>query len=251
MRVRAARRGAKVVQNHANLNALRRGLEGAYCEFFQSMKINRKTGLLKHPSDKKCATYPYIGSQYGSSRKVLFVGIDIGDDRKCGGIQSFESRRKSIEEKLLFTHNKHIAGTYIEALYFLRDRLGWSDCWNSIAQLQTYKDVLDVSSDLLAENPLSYIALTNYYKFVTKGSPKKSDAQNRRYICAQAEKDLFKEEVRILDPEIIMFQGTSYGFPGKACDLEQLEPSRKVYYGRHPSRRKQKPQDWVNTLILA
>ncbi len=218
------------------IDGLRNELDAAYRKFFRHMGIHPKTGRLKGVPDKKFATYPYIGSQYGASKKILFVGLDLGIDPECGSIQSFEARRRSIEEKPLPDHNPHISGTCITALYFLQDALGWNVCWDRLKHLPTFKQALRRSDMLPAENPLSYVALTNYYKFASEGRTERSGAQDRRHLSELVERGLFLEEIAAFDPDAVVFQGVSCGFPETACWLKE-QTGREVHIGLHPSYR--------------
>ena len=125
--------------------SLEKRIEEAYGQFFKDMcidmRIDKKSGKFirnKHldPDKKKFATYPYVGSKYGNNgnaEKILFVGLDIGKGHwKQGHIQHFSKRREGIEEKPFHCHNPHIAGTYMTALYFLKDKFDWSVQWEEI-----------------------------------------------------------------------------------------------------------------------
>ena len=103
-------------------------LSSLYHEFFYRMGIDPDTGdLPRHFSlTQKFACYPYIGSLYGlRKRRLLVVGLEVAHDNPFGeGIQSFEDRRRSIEEKPIENHNPHIAGTYFTALRYACPALG-------------------------------------------------------------------------------------------------------------------------------
>lgn len=218
------------------LDGLREELEAAYRRFFRRMGIQQRTGRLRDFPHKKFATCPYIGSRYGASRKILFVGLDLGIDPEPGRIQNFEGRRKAIEGKRLSDHNPHISGTCITALYFLKDARGWNGCWDRLRHLPTFKQALRRPDMLPAENPLAYVALTNYYKFAAEGRTARSGAQDRKHLNAKAERQLFLEEVAAFDPDIVVFQGVSCGFPDTARRLKE-QTGREVHIGPHPSYR--------------
>ena len=95
---------------------LKAELTNKYQELFRRYGIDAQTGQLGNCPCRKFATYSYIGSLYGEAAKILIVGLDIGKDETPGRFQSFEDRRVKIEEeKELWKHNPHIAGTYFTA----------------------------------------------------------------------------------------------------------------------------------------
>ena len=83
----------------AAVAACRERLEASYRRFFRDMEIDPATGTTPREAARKFATYPYIGSRYGSPgpRKLLIVGLDIGSDETPGRLQHFEERRRAIE----------------------------------------------------------------------------------------------------------------------------------------------------------
>lgn len=210
------------------------------------------------PDKKKFATYPYVGSKYGNAEKILFVGLDIGKGRWEGGIQTFSERREGIEEKPLHCHNPHIAGTYMTALYFLKDKFGGSAQWEEIVKTGLIcKSVLSDRKELLpsedplpySKNPLSYCALTNYHKFMTKGVKKMRTKENREWLCQDKEERLFREEVEIFDPDIVIFQSTKKEFRKAAENLKSKGKVREIYVGYHPSYvPAQKPEELIKSI---
>jgi len=215
---------------------LRSNLKKAYARFFREMGIDRDTGRLDGLPGKKFATYPYVGSKYGNARKILFVGQDIGKDPQPGRIQTFSERRASIEDKPLYRHNPHIAGTYMTALYFLKGGLGWRSHWEKIVNTgATCQMALQHWEDLLPpENPLSYCALTNYHKFVKEHRQHRSGSMDRIYLNREAERKFFIDvELEAFNPDVVIFQGT--GFERKMADLRRART--RIYVGQHPSAR--------------
>ena len=231
----------------------------AYNQFFKDMDIDEKSGKFirnKH-SDKKFATYPYVGSKYGNNgnaKKILFIGQDIGIGRwTLGHIQYFSERRAGIEEKPLYCHNPHIAGTYMTALYFLKDKFDGSARWEKIVDTGfTCKRVLSDRKELLpSENPLSYCALTNYHKFMTKGVEKMRDRDKRNleWLCRDKEEGLFRKEIEIFGPDIVIFQGKNEEFPRAAENLNSKGEVREIYVGYHPSYvPAQKPEELIKSI---
>lgn len=230
------------------------------------MRIDKKSGKFRNEHldlhKKKFATYPYIGSKYGNSgntEKILFVGLDIGKGRWEGGIQTFSERRRGIEDTDFCLHNPHIAGTYMAALYFLKDKFGWNAQWKKIlsTRLTCQKVLRSDQKELLpskdplqySKNPLSYCALTNYYKFMTEGVKKMRAPENREWLCQDKEKRLFLNEVDIFDPDIVIFQGK--GFLKAAKDLKSEGKVREIYVGYHPAApgSARKPKKLINSIL--
>ena len=191
---------------------LKSQLKKKYRELFEKYEIDEQTGQLGcDPIRKrKFATYPYIGSRYGEAARILIVGLDIGKDEKPGRFQSFEERRKEIEEKTEWQRYPHIPGTYFTALFFLKKELGWQDYWNRTKNSSSCQTALKNPGNLPTQNPLSYIALTNHYKFVTAGRKKRRDPRDREYLNRRFDQNFFIEEVRAFDPDIVIFQSIRF-----------------------------------------
>lgn len=225
-------------------NSLETSLERLYQHrLFQLLKIDPQTGKigLDEGQGLKFPTFPYIGSRYGDRPRILFIGLDIGGDEKPGGIQSIEERRAAIETKSPEGHNPHIAGTYFTAMYLLRDRLSlMRSHWNCIDDGKTCQALLKLASALPDKNPLSYVALTNYYKFVSIGRKGRAGARNRRYLSAQTkglEQCFLLNEVRTFNPEVIVFQSLSFQQTQYQPILREISEHRVVYVAPHPSAR--------------
>ena len=213
-------------------------LETIYRErFFTHFKINNQTGLLRGHG-VKFPTFPYIGSRYGQLKKLLIVGLDIGSDEVPGEIQSFEDRRKAIECKAVSKHNPHIAGTYITALNFLKSELQeWYDFWNKLDGSFTCQKLLRESADLPDTNPLSFIALTNYYKFVRERREHKTGPENRKYLDREFEQEFVVDEIRVFEPDIVVFQSRQFNSSRYGTLLKHLSATSEMYIGPHPSAR--------------
>ena len=226
-------------------------LKNKYRELFERYKIDPKTGCLKCYPDLKFPTYPYIGSRYGRTKKILIVGLDIGSDETPGRFQCFDERRQAIEKKPVYEHNPHIAGTYFTALFFLKDELKWNECWNKTKNISTCQQALKNGKNLPASNPLSYIALTNYYKFVRKNRKNRAGGQNRNYLDRDFDQKKIVEEVEIFEPDIVVFQSAE--FKNKKLVLDRLLNTRRaVYVGPHTSYRKKggrEPEYFVNQIL--
>ena len=220
--------------------SLESNLHGLYGgKFFSKFGIDRKSGRFAKRADLKFPTFPFLGSCYGSRKKVLFIGLDIGSDELCGAIQSFQERREAIEYKALAKHNPHIAGTYFSVLHFLREEASeWAEYWEGIDRSITCQKLLKLGEQLPASNPLSYVALTNYFKFVRPYRTDRSGGENRKYVDKAFEQQFFAEEVEAFDPQVVIFQGALFSNPPFREVLARISTGREVYIGLHPSARK-------------
>lgn len=207
-------------------------ISSLYSNFFNDLNVDNDTGVIKG-TNLKFATYPYIGENYSiSKKKILFVGLDIGRDETPGKIQDFDKRRKSIAAEMGF--NPHIAGTYATALYFLRNDYGWENVWEKFKIHNTSQQGTKMKNHQDGQNPLYFVALTNYFKFVTDKRINRTGDLNRKYSNEVAEKNLFISEVKILNPDIIIFQG-NLPIHDVLIELKIICPN--IYKARHPSNR--------------
>lgn len=211
-----------------------------YNSFFLKNGIDFDTGVLEKQG-KRFVCYPYIGSKYSKLPKILFIGLDVGkDDEKK--IVSLETRKDNIGHPFLSKHNPHIAGTYFTALYFLKEsNEEYIRYWNNLENNQkTCQMILKTEKPIYFypepanDNPLAYIALTNFYKYVTINRKNRSGNADRISIN-QAEEKLLLEEIDILDPEIIICQ--SQEFKSKREFFKSVNKQRIIYIGNHPSSR--------------
>lgn len=238
------------IKSGASLNIMIRSeLQNKYQEFFKKFLIDDKTGILRGKPRLKFPVLPYIGYKYGDSKRILIVGLDVGADEKVGGIQSFDERQKAIEYKKVSKHNPHIAGTYFTALFFLKDTLNWQSHWNRLKNASSCQKALRNDELLPKSNPLSYVALTNFYKFVSVKRRNRSGGENRKYINKQYELNFFIDEVKIFDPDIIVFQSSA--FRHQKTLLNQLVRMGKLFYiGPHPAYRgKRSPIHFLKQII--
>jgi len=195
------------------VEAYRERVETLYRCFFRDMTIDPETGESPRDADRKFAAYPYIGLRYGADsdvKKLLVVGLDIGSDETPGQVQHFEKRRRAIELTPLPALNPHIAGTYFTALKYACPQRGWARFSGSDSSCQR---ILRKGDGLPADNPLSFMALTNFYKWVTKDRRNKGGARDRAHVDRRRETALFLEEVRLLVPDVVVFQGVTFSKP--------------------------------------
>ena len=187
----------------------RRQVDALYQRFFCDMEIDPETGTTPLQTDRKFAAYPYIGSKYGADadvKRLLVVGRDIGSDETPGRLQRFEERRRAIECTPLPSLNPHIAGTYFTALKYACPGQEWDQVRD---RDQTCQAILK-NGYALGSNPLSYIALTNFYKWVTIGRQNKGGGQDCSLVDPRLERELFLDEVRLLSPHVVVFQGAGF-----------------------------------------
>lgn len=189
--------------------SLAEAVEALYLRFFGDMGIDPATGTTPLQTDRKFAAYPYIGSKYGADpdvKRLLVVGRDIGSDETPGRLQRFEERRRAIECTPLPSLNPHIAGTYFTALKY-----AWSGQeWDQVRHRDQTCQAILRDGYALHSNPLSYIALTNFFKWVTIRRRNKGGAQDCTLVAPHLERELFLEEVRLLAPHVVVFQGADF-----------------------------------------
>ena len=219
---------------------LRARLTQRYLRFFRDLGVDPRTGDCgaRRPANRKFATYPYIGSRYGNEGvKLLVVGWDIGSDETPGRIQGFERRRRAIECRSVEQHNPHIAGTYFTAVKYAGQQFEWEtfeDDPRNCRRILKEEAALGAPG-LPPTNPLSRIALTNFYKWVTVGRAGKGGGADRVHLHRDLEIAVFQDEVRILKPDVVVFQSATFRFAFK----ELIEPCGVAhsYVVNHPSRR--------------
>lgn len=214
----------------------RKRVEAPYRRFLRDMEIDPATGTTPLQAVRKFAAYPYIGSRYGADpdvKRLLVVGLDIGSDETPGRLQHFEERRQAIECTPLPALNAHIAGTYFTALKYACPGQGWGQIMN---RDQTCKAILK-DGYALESNPLSYVALTNFYKWVTKNRRNKGGGQDRTHVNRHLEAELFLEEVRLLAPHVVVFQSVKFREPWFQQVRDSIRPEVEWHVLLHPSNR--------------
>lgn len=219
-------------------------VKDVYDLFFKQLNIDPQTGEIPN-RDKKFATYPHIGSKYGEPNhpKLLFVSLDIGEDVREGRIQSFKERRHRYEVKVVNHPSPHSTGTYIRALYYLRQED--PECTEYWKQLDSQKlddqktcqQLLKEKDKLPSKNPLSYITLTNCHKFVTCGRKNKTGGKDRVFIDKEKESELLVDEVEAFDPDIIVLQSTRFSKEPYRKTFNKIALERELYIGPNPSTR--------------
>ena len=146
-------------------------------------------------------------------------------------------------------YNAHLAGTYMTALYLLRNCDKFKDMWEESMCEKTAHWALKMLSALQIAEIAHAIALTNLHKFVTVVRPGKSGGDDRIWIDHDKEFAIFIEEIKCFAPDIIILQAIN-SMPNE--DIEQIKQAVKgvaVYKLTHPSTRK-KGGRIVHKLII-
>jgi hypothetical protein len=212
-----------------------------YNKFFKKNKIDLNTGIWNNSKidrELRFATMPHIGDNYSSTQiKILFVGLDIGED-EYDRLQTFDERRNNVSmpNDEFFQKNPHMSGTYIETLCLLKDY--YFNEWTHVHNMRDYQNrsVLLELKDILPINLLRNTAQTNYYKFVTKGRVnRRQGASDRDHFGISNEiKKLFLDEVEILNPDIIWFQGNDFKDYEVFKELKE-KTCKRIINAYHPS----------------
>ena len=234
-------------------------LRPIHTNFFRRMRIDPRSGeFMNRHHDQKFACFPYVGSRWGErTNKLLVVGLGVGKDETPGRIQSFEHRRRVIEERRLADHNAHIAGTYFTAMRFGGSDIGdpqWPEWDNFRSQNQTCQQLLKRGRALPSINPLSFIALTNFFKWTTKAKTQTLGKKDLRHVVAEAEHAFFLDEVKAFAPTIVTFQSTAFA---RQPPLRRLVRRIRILPGvmachvlGHPSRRHPRGIRWPRNTVV-
>ena len=228
-------------------------IDAAHQRLFRLMGIDPDTGSGSTSGDRKFAGYPYVGAEYGTEhrvRKLLVVGLDAGHDQNPGGGPTRDTGQfeQAITDPDI---NPHMAGVCFTALrYAFPPDWGWSLVET---RQETCQRLLKRGWGLILKelkgNPLQYIAFTNFYKWVTKGRTDRGGGQDRVHFNRRFEINLFHEEVRILQPDIVVFQGTDFRKPAFTDTRSFVEGIADCYVVRHPAYRgRRTPRDIVKPL---
>ena len=226
-------------------------------DFSKAMGFNGETGLLPN-GKKRFSGMPFIGNDYGKfSPKILIVGEDIGSDecvndnaKDVNGTplyyHDFDSKRNNCVN---VAYNAHLAGTYMTALYLLRNCDKFKDMWEeSMCEKTAHWALKMLSASQIAEIAHA-IALTNLHKFVTIGRNGKSGGDDRIWIDHDKEFAIFIEEVKCFAPDIIILQAIN---SMTNEDIEQIKQAVKgvaVYKLTHPSTRRKGGRIVQNLII--
>ena len=215
-------------------------LEERYAEFFEDMGVDPATGLLKGREEWKIACYPHVGTKYGSDpqvNRVLVFGLNVGYDMNPAGIWTTDEWRAGLEpqEKVQTGFNPHIAGTYVTMLrYGCPPEWGWERLQHSKHSCQV---LLRKGEGLPSENPLSYLAFSNIYKWAWQGAENTSQQKRtQRFRDRTKEVELILDEIRLLDPDIVILQSARFARQSFGPIMNAIDHlAGKAYVLVHPS----------------
>lgn len=226
-------------------------------DFSKAIGFDKETGLLPN-GKKRFAGMPFVGFRYSEQTpKILIVGEDIGSDEcvndKAKDINGtplyfhdFDSKRKNC---VTGKYHAHLAGTYMTALYLLRNCDKFKDMWEeSMCDKTAHWALKMLSASQIAEIAHT-IALTNLHKFVAVDRKGKSGEQDRNWIDHDKEFAIFIEEVKCFAPDIIILQAIN---SMTNEDIEQIKQAVKgvaVYKLTHPSTRRKGGRIVQNLII--
>ena len=229
-------------------------------DFSKAMGFDKETGILPN-SRKRFSGMPFIGNDYGKfSPKILVVGSDIGSDecvinntKDVNGTplyyHDFHSKRKNCILPSKREYRAHLCGTYITALYLLKEVAPFNSMWQENFSNKTATHALKTLNTEQIQMIADAIALTNLHKFVTEDRPNKSGDKDRKWIDHDKEFATFIEEVKCFAPDIIILQAIN---SMTNEDIEQIKQAVKgvaVYKLTHPSTRR-KGGRIVHNLII-
>lgn len=228
-------------------------------DFSKAMGFNEETGLLPN-SKKRFSGMPFIGNDYGKfSPKILIVGSDIGSDecvikntKDINGtplyFHDFDSKRTNCVN-VAGKYNAHLAGTYMTALYLLRNCDKFKDLWEESMCGKTAHWALKMLSASQIAEIAHTIALTNLHKFVTVVREGKSGDQDRNWLDHDKEFATFIEEIKCFAPDIIILQAINSISEAEIEQIKQAAGGAAVYKLTHPSTRKRGGRIVHNLII--
>lgn len=224
-------------------------------DFSQMMGFDKVMGLLPSVTHrgktitKRFSGMPFIGDNYGEySPKILIVGSDIGsDERKSDNtFHDFHSKRKNCMSGKYYAH---LAGTYMTALYLLRNCEQFRGMWqDSMCGITAQGALKRLNASQIAEVAHA-IALTNLHKFVTVNRKGKSGADDRNWIDHDKELAIFIEEIKCFAPDIVILQAINSISNEEIEMIKQAAGGASVYKLTHPSTRKKGGRIVQNLII--
>lgn len=215
-------------------------------DFSKAMGFNEETGLLPN-GKKRFSGMPFIGFRYSEQTpKILIVGEDIGSDECVNDnakdfngtplyYHDFDSKRNNCVN---VAYNAHLAGTYMTALYLLRNCDKFKDMWEESMCGKTAHWALKMLSASQIAEIAHMIALTNLHKFVTVDRKGKSGDEDRNWIDHDKEFAIFIEEVKCFAPDIIILQAINSISEAEIEQIKQAVKGVAVYKLTHPSTRR-------------
>ena len=228
-------------------------------DFSKAMGFNEETGLLPN-GKKRFSGMPFVGFRYSEQTpKILIVGEDIGSDecvinstKDVNGTplyyHDFHSKRENCVN-MAGKYYAHLAGTYMTALYLLRNCDKFKDMWKeSMCDRTAHWALKMLSASQIAEIAHA-IALTNLHKFVAVVRTGKSGDQDRNWIDHDKEFAIFIEEVKCFAPDIIILQAINSMTNEDIEQIKQAAGDAAVYKLTHPSTRRKGGRIVQNLII--
>ena len=216
-------------------------------DFSKAMGFNEETGLLPN-GKKRFSGMPFIGNDYGKfSPKILIVGEDIGSDerRSDNTYHNFGTKR----ECCIRPSKAHLFGTYITALYLLKEIAPFNYMWQENFSNKTATLALKTLNTEQIQMIADTISLTNLHKFVTVSREGKSGGDDRIWIDHDKEFVTFIEEVKCFAPDIIILQAINSMTNEDIEQIKQAAGGASVYKLTHPSTRKRGGRIVHNLII--
>lgn len=204
-------------------------------DFSKAMGFNEGTGVLPN-GKRRFSGMPFIGNDYGTfSPKILIVGSDIGSDerRSEDTYHNFDTKRECCILSSKSDYRAHLCGTYMTALYLLKDIAPFNSMWQDAMCNTTAIRALKTLETEKIHQIADAIALTNLHKFVTKGRPDRSGDKDRKWIDHDKEFATFIEEVKCFAPDIVIIQRIGLLAENDLMQIKQIVG--RVYTLPHPS----------------
>ena len=177
-------------------------------DFSNAMWFDKETGVLSN-GKKRFSGMPFIGNDYGKfSPKILVIGSDIGCDERHrdNTYHYFDTKRECCIRPSKREYRAHLCGTYITALYLLKEVAPFNSMWQENFSNKTATHALKTLKTEQIQMIADAIALTNLHKFVTKGRANRSGDKDRKWIDHDKEFATFIEEVKCFAPDIVIIQ---------------------------------------------
>ncbi len=197
----------------SHFEELRARLLVEYGEFLKASRSGGADGVDPDTGELdgkyRFAGYTAIGPAYAPHNGILFVSLDVGEDRirrrpedliLRGGEQGWPTNLHHNGMRLQAAHL--LPGTVYRAyLDGVRDRgIQAKEIWNHWR-----------GPGAPAADPLDHAAVTNFYKFVTVGRQRRQGARDRCHRVGgrhgAPEKRLLLGQIKVLRPAHIVFQG--------------------------------------------
>ena len=220
-------------------------------DFSKAMGFNEDTGLLPN-GEKRFSGMPFIGNDYGKFYpKILVVGSDIGCDerRRDNTYHNFDTKRECCIRPSKREYRAHLCGTYITALYLLKEVAPFNSMWQENFSNKTATLALKTLKTEQIQMIADAIALTNLHKFVTKGRANRSGDKDRKWIDHDKEFATFIEEIKCFSPDIIILQAINSMTNEDIEQIKQAAGGASVYKLTHPSTRKRGGRIVHNLII--